>query len=108
MSTTGHGGLASTFDPSDPVLEALRKSACSIGAHLEVGVFYGSTDARFVRRWHKTHFGEAPIKAFGFSPMSDTPVLLHDHDECLNKETFLNGIGVFKHLLGEIAILDDI
>uniref|UniRef100_A0A915EY35 N-acyl-aliphatic-L-amino acid amidohydrolase n=1 Tax=Echinococcus canadensis TaxID=519352 RepID=A0A915EY35_9CEST len=94
MSTTGHGNLSGTYDASDPVLEALKSSSCLIGAHLEVGVFFGSTDARFLRRWHKVHAGEKPIKAYGFSPMCDVPVLLHDHDEYLNKKTFLDGVRV--------------
>lgn len=105
MSTTGNGNLPDSYDASDPVLEALKSATCSIGSHLEVGVFFGSTDARFVRRWHKFHADRRPIKAYGFSPMRDVPVLLHDHDECLNKKIFLDGIGVFKHFLSEVAMM---
>lgn len=39
-------------------------------------IFPASTDARFFR--------ELGIPAFGFSPMANTPILLHDHNEvCL-------------------------
>lgn len=36
-------------------------------------IFPSATDARFVRA--------AGLPAFGFSPISDTPILLHEHNE---------------------------
>lgn len=44
-------------------------------------IFPASTDARFFR--------ELGIPAFGFSPMANTPILLHDHNEVCLKHKFL-------------------
>lgn len=89
----------------DALLKALQKAA---GDHqVRSGIFFGSTDSRFVRRWHKLSGGK-PIKAIGFSPMCNTRVLLHDHDEFLNRNIFLTGIEVFKNYIGEIANFEDL
>lgn len=111
MGATGYGKMSESQDYSqDPVLEALRKAAYTIGErHVEFGVFFGSTDSRFIRRWHRLAGVDAtPIKAINFSPMSDTPVLLHDHDEFISKQVFLNGITLFKHFIAELTSFEDI
>jgi len=51
---------------------------CS-GLRLEPEIFPAATDSRFLRC--------AGIPAIGFSPMNNTPVLLHDHDEWLHEDT---------------------
>lgn len=43
------------------------------------------------------------IPALGFSPMMYTPVLLHDHDEYLNENTFLNGINIYYNIIKGLA-----
>ena len=43
------------------------------------------------------------IPAIGFSPMNNTPVLLHDHDEFLNETVFLRGIDIFEDIITNIA-----
>jgi len=43
------------------------------------------------------------IPALGFSPMNNTPILLHDHDECLLASTYLNGIEIYKKLIAAVA-----
>lgn len=58
-------------------------------------VFPGATDSRYVR-----HVG---IPALGFSPINNTPLLLHDHDEFLRADTYLNGIEVYKKLIPAVA-----
>lgn len=58
-------------------------------------VFPASTDARYFRF--------VGISAFGFSPMSSTPVLLHDHNEFLNKDEYLKGIAVYESIIRELA-----
>ncbi|KAM7539278.1 hypothetical protein Aperf_G00000055517 [Anoplocephala perfoliata] len=110
MGTTGHGKMSDGCDSSDPVFEVLRKAAYAIGErHVQFGVFFGSTDCRFVRRWHRLAGVDAtPIRAINFSPMCDTPILLHDHDEFINKQIFLDGISLFEHLVAELANFEDI
>lgn len=35
--------------------------------------------------------------------MPETPFLLHDHNEFVNAQTFLNGIELYKELISAIA-----
>lgn len=58
-------------------------------------VFSGATDSRFLRR--------VGIPAFGFSPMNNTPILLHDHNEFINEVVFLRGIEIFCGIIEELA-----
>lgn len=62
---------------------------------IKTQVFPGGTDARHIR--------SLGIPAIGFSPMNNTPVLLHDHDEYLDAEVFLKGIEIYKEIIARIA-----
>lgn len=37
--------------------------------------------------------------AIGFSPMNNTPILLHDHNEFLNEKVFLRGIEIYCEII---------
>lgn len=54
-------------------------------------VFPAATDSRFLR--------QKKIAAFGFSPMSATPILLHEHNEWIGEKTFLSGIDIYSKML---------
>lgn len=43
------------------------------------------------------------IQALGFSPINNTPILMHDHDEYLTIDVFLNGIEIYKKLIPKLA-----
>lgn len=58
-------------------------------------VFPGGTDSRFLR--------QAGISALGFSPINNTPILLHDHNEYLRADTYLRGIEIYKKLIAAVA-----
>ena len=58
-------------------------------------VFPGGTDSRYIR--------SVGIPAIGFSPMINTPVLLHDHDEYLQADVFLEGIEIYKKIISKLA-----
>lgn len=58
-------------------------------------IFPAGTDSRFLRR--------KGIPAIGFSPMNNTPILLHDHNEYLNEKIFLKGIDFFVALVEKLA-----
>ena len=49
------------------------------------------------------NFFQQNIPALGFSPINNTPILLHDHNEFLNEETFLRGIGVYEDVITALA-----
>lgn len=55
----------------------------------------GSTDSRYLR--------DEGIPAFGFTPINQTPLLLHAHDEFVNKRKFLEGIEIYRGIFTEIG-----
>ncbi len=112
MGTTGHGCLVvDDSATSDPLLAAVQRAVASRSANLQCGFFFGATDSRFLRRLHNTTSAvkTAPIRVAGFSPIRDTPVLLHDHDEFLNRDIFLQGLCIYKDIVRDIssAITED-
>jgi aminoacylase len=61
-------------------------------------IFPAGTDSRYLRA--------ANIPAFGFSPMQNTPILLHDNDERLAVDVFLKGVKIFTELVKNMANLE--
>jgi aminoacylase len=43
------------------------------------------------------------VPAFGISAIKNTPVLLHDHDEFLNRQVLIGGIGFYIDIIAGIA-----
>lgn len=64
-----------------------------LGATADVDplVFPAATDSRFLRA--------VGIRAFGFSPMRRSPVLLHEHNEYIEESVFLEGCDIYYNLL---------
>jgi aminoacylase len=58
-------------------------------------VFPAATDSRFLRA--------LGIKALGFSPMRHSPILLHEHDEYIDKSVFIEGCNVFVSLIAQFS-----
>ncbi|XP_043710944.1 aminoacylase-1-like [Telopea speciosissima] len=54
-------------------------------------VFPAATDSRYFR--------QRGLPAIGFSPMANTPVLLHDHNEFLNQAEYLKGIEIYESII---------
>eukprot|EP00903_Cladosiphon_okamuranus_P005486 g5470.t1 len=65
------------------------------GIEIEPEIFPASTDSRYLR--------ELGIPALGFSPMRNTPILLHDHNEYIDQDVFADGIGVYERLIAAFA-----
>lgn len=85
-------------DPDvNPFIVALANGMKEVGVadNLEHGVFFASTDARFLR--------EVGVPCFGFSPIRGTPNKMHDHDEFLNVSTYLEGIDIYKSIIRHLA-----
>ncbi|CAK7329058.1 unnamed protein product [Dovyalis caffra] len=72
--------------------EAVRKADGKLG---KPEIFPASTDARYFR--------ERGLPAIGFSPMANTPILLHDHNEFLNKDEYLKGIHIYESIIKAYA-----
>ena len=68
------------------------------GIDIEPEIFPASTDSRYLR--------ELGIPALGFSPMRNTPILLHDHNEYIDQGVFTDGIGVYERLVKALASAD--
>ncbi|KAK4875016.1 hypothetical protein RN001_011438 [Aquatica leii] len=77
---------------------SFKKAFDDLGLKMNTEIFPAGTDCRYVRG--------VGIPALGFSPMCNTPVLLHDHNEYLNVNTFLRGIEIYTKLLTAVANVD--
>jgi len=72
-----------------------KNSLGKLNLKTETEIFPASTDSRFIRALN--------IPAFGFSPINNTPILLHDHNEFLNEGVFLRGIDILVDLITDMA-----
>eukprot|EP00271_Cylindrocystis_brebissonii_P013014 TRINITY_DN32558_c0_g1_i1.p1 TRINITY_DN32558_c0_g1~~TRINITY_DN32558_c0_g1_i1.p1 ORF type:complete len:454 (-),score=69.44 TRINITY_DN32558_c0_g1_i1:1016-2377(-) len=86
----------SPYGSSSPWWPLLEAAVIKAGKSLAAPeVFPAATDARYYR--------QHGIPAIGFSPMSNTPILLHDHNEFLNEREYLDGIAVYVEIFKAIA-----
>ena len=65
------------------------------GVKINPSVFPAATDSRFLRA--------LGVKALGFSPIRNSPILLHEHDEYLDDFIFLEGVNVFITLIKNLS-----
>ena len=72
--------------------QAIRKAT---GARVEREIFPAGTDSQFLRA--------VGIPAVGFSPLPGTPILLHEHNEALSVQTFLDGIATYVQVIEALA-----
>lgn len=59
-------------------------------------IFPAATDSRWIRM-------ALGVPCFGFSPIRNTPVLLHDHDEHVGVDVFTEGIKVYAEVIRTMA-----
>uniref|UniRef100_A0A5S6QW05 N-acyl-aliphatic-L-amino acid amidohydrolase n=1 Tax=Trichuris muris TaxID=70415 RepID=A0A5S6QW05_TRIMR len=85
----------SSQSPDDPWWKTICKVLDQLGFQYQPTVFAGATDARYLRY--------KGIAAYGFSPIIHTPILLHDHNEYLHRDTYLEGIDTYVHLIEALA-----
>ncbi|XP_033222115.1 aminoacylase-1-like isoform X2 [Belonocnema kinseyi] len=83
------------LDESNIFWHAFEKTCDDNGFKLDIQIRTGASDARYLRK--------LGIPALGFSPMNNTPTLLHDNNEYLNRDIFLNGIYVFMKIIPAVA-----
>lgn len=87
-------GVTST-SADDPWWSAFSKALRNLNLQTKLAVFPAATDSRYLRN--------IGCPAIGFSPMNNTPVLLHDHNEFLNSGVFLRGIDIYVELLKSLG-----
>ncbi|KAL2928287.1 Aminoacylase-1 [Bienertia sinuspersici] len=86
-------------DNSNPWWALLEEAVQGAGGELEKPeIFPASTDARYFRR--------QGLPAIGFSPMANTPILLHDHNEFLNQAEYLKGVEVYVSIIKAYSSYD--
>lgn len=73
--------------------ESILKDKC--GADIRPQVFPAATDSRFLRA--------LGIKAFGFSPIRNSEIMLHEHNEYISKDIFLEGCEIYIDLLSDLC-----
>ncbi|XP_043714447.1 aminoacylase-1-like [Telopea speciosissima] len=79
-------------DGSKPWLALLEGAVKKANGKLgKPEVFQASTDSPFYR--------QRGLPAIGFSPMANTPILLHDHNEFLNQVEYLKGIEIYESII---------
>ncbi|XP_061396693.1 aminoacylase-1B-like [Musca vetustissima] len=86
---------ATAVDDSNPYWVAFKGAADELGLKLKPQIFTGGTDSRYIR--------QVGIPALGFSPMNNTPVLLHDNDEYLQADIYLRGIDIYEKIIANLA-----
>uniref|UniRef100_A0A1I8NET2 N-acyl-aliphatic-L-amino acid amidohydrolase n=1 Tax=Musca domestica TaxID=7370 RepID=A0A1I8NET2_MUSDO len=82
-------------DDSNPFWVAFKAAADELALKVKPQIFTGGTDSRYIR--------QVGIPALGFSPMNNTPVLLHDHDEFLQADIYLRGIEIYTKIIENLA-----
>lgn len=69
--------------------------SANIFDRLNHGIFAAATDARYLR--------DAGVPCFGFSPIVNTPNLLHKHDEYISTDGYMRGIDIYKEIIKHLA-----
>jgi len=78
----------------NPWYERFTLALEQMGLEYTPQVFPAATDSRFLRAME--------IHALGFSPMRNSPILLHENDEYIDEAVFVEGIGVYVGLLNHL------
>ncbi|XP_073526569.1 aminoacylase-1-like [Phyllobates terribilis] len=88
--------LMTFTNESNPWWSVFEQAITAAGGKLaKPEILASTTDARFVR--------QMGIPVLGFSPMINTPILLHDHNEYLEEAVFLNGIKVYESIISSFS-----
>ncbi|XP_028766959.1 aminoacylase-1-like [Neltuma alba] len=83
-------------DSSNPWWGLLEDAIRKAGGKLQKPeIFPAATDSRYFRR--------QGLPAVGFSPMANTPILLHDHNEFLNRDVYLKGVEIYESIIKAYA-----
>ncbi|KAG0503728.1 hypothetical protein HPP92_003800 [Vanilla planifolia] len=87
--------LVTPTNESNPWWSVFKQAISNSGGKLgKPEILTSTTDARFLR--------QMGIPVLGFSPMANTPILLHDHNEFLKDTVFLNGIKVYESVISAV------
>ncbi|KAM3961581.1 aminoacylase-1 [Aphomia sociella] len=83
------------IDDTVPFWNVLKTAITKAGFDIRCIVCPGATDARYVRK--------QGVPAIGLSPLLNTPILLHAHDERIHVEVYKTGIDIMEKIILAIA-----
>ncbi|XP_060530070.1 aminoacylase-1 isoform X2 [Cylas formicarius] len=86
---------ATKLDNSNPFWIAFKQTTDALSLKIRSIICPGGTDVRYVR--------DVGIPALGFSPINKTKILLHTHDEHLNRDVFLRGVKIYGKIIMALA-----
>ncbi|PIN07518.1 Aminoacylase ACY1 [Handroanthus impetiginosus] len=93
--------LMTATNESNPWWSVFRQAIEAAGGKLaKPEILPSTTDARFMR--------QLGLPTLGFSPMKNTPILLHDHNEFLPESVYLEGIKVYEHIIRSLSSFDGV
>ncbi|CAI2189009.1 17561_t:CDS:2 [Funneliformis geosporum] len=96
-----HGDNSCTSLDDDNVWWVTFRDFCDVrNISIEPEIFPAATDSRYLR--------ERGIPALGVSYIKNTPILLHDHNERINENLFLEGIDFYTDLITHLANIQTI
>lgn len=88
--------LMTATNDSNPWWRVFEKAITNAGERLsKPEILASTTDARYMR--------QMGIPTIGFSPMKNTPILLHDHNEFLEVCVYLKGIEVYESIISSLS-----
>ncbi|PON76353.1 N-acyl-L-amino-acid amidohydrolase [Trema orientale] len=92
--------LMTLTDDSNPWWSVFKEAIAAVGGKLaKPEILPSTTDARYLR--------QLGIPVIGFSPMTNTPILLHDHNEFLKDTVYLKGIEVYESIISTLSSFQD-
>ncbi|RZC44062.1 hypothetical protein C5167_037008 [Papaver somniferum] len=88
--------IMTAIDDTNPWWGVFKEAIVSAGGTLsKPEILASTTDARYIR--------ELGIPTFGFSPMTNTPILLHEHNEYLEESVYLRGIKIYESVIRTLS-----
>ncbi|XP_062152709.1 uncharacterized protein LOC133861026 [Alnus glutinosa] len=92
--------LMTTTNDSNPWWSVFKQAITAVGGKLaKPEILVSTTDARYIR--------QLGIPALGFSPMTNTPILLHDHNEFLKDTVYLKGVEVYESIISSLSSFEE-
>ncbi|PVU97428.1 hypothetical protein BB561_000538 [Smittium simulii] len=93
--TRDDAGVVTSLDESDIFIKAMNKVCKSFNLRTVPFISPGITDARYVRK--------AGVPAVGLNPVTNIPLLAHDHNEYIRESDFISSISFYSELMSELG-----
>lgn len=87
--------VASRTDSTNPLWSVIDSTAKQFNIQVVPGILVGATDMRFLRKEN--------IQGFGFSPITNTTLLVHGNDEFVSCTEYLEGIQLYTALVSNLG-----